>query len=446
MKKIVSINLLLALFCSSAVLVAQVEPEFIVPDSEKFEDYFYESLKQKGIENYDLALLELEQCLTLKPNEAIVYSEMGKNYFGQKNYEKSYASFEKAAQLDSKNKWYWVGMYEASYQTKNYKQAIVSIHKLIEFSDSYREDLVSLYMITQQFDKALTLINELNDKVGKSSLREKYKASILSDGKFQNTERDNLTEQISKTPKEEANYVALIKLFYNQNEKEKASEIAFKLQKEYPGSDWAQLGLFGTSLKNDVSKAIIPMTAVFVSTIIDTKIKNIVLSEFLSAIDKNPKYGIEVEKAITYFDTDAPLNKQIGSYFYTIKQWNQSIPYLEKIVNESTDNDLATNLLLVEAYRETNQFEILAKKAAFLVEIYPAQPQFYFFAGVANNQLKRYKNAITFLELGIDYIIENTTLEAKFNLQLSESYSGLGDTKKKEFYASKANQLAKAKK
>jgi hypothetical protein len=34
-------------------------------------------------------------------------------------------------------------------------------------------------------------------------------------------------------------------------------------------------------------------------------------------------------------------------------------------------------------------------------------------------------------------------LEINFNIQLGEAYSGLGDSKKKDFYFSKANQLLK---
>jgi hypothetical protein len=39
-------------------------------------------------------------------------------------------------------------------------------------------------------------------------------------------------------------------------------------------------------------------------------------------------------------------------------------------------------------------------------------------------------------------MVEDIPLEANFNIQLGESYNGLGDDKK-EFYFSKANQLLK---
>jgi hypothetical protein len=49
---------------------------------------------------------------------------------------------------------------------KNFTQGITVINKLIEFDPNYKEDF-SLYMATNQFDKALALIQELNETSGK---------------------------------------------------------------------------------------------------------------------------------------------------------------------------------------------------------------------------------------------------------------------------------------
>ncbi len=449
MKKTASIVLLLVLLCNSAVLLAQAEPESIVLDTDKFQDSFYESLKQKGIENYDKAISALEDCLKIKPNDAVVYSEMGKNYFCLKNYEQSYDSYEKAAQIEPKNKWFWAGMYDASYQIRNYTQAIIAVNKLIEFNESYKDDLVSLYMYTQQFDKALVLINELNEKVGKSDRREIYKTQILSQGKFQNSEINNLIAQIKLNPTEEANYVALIKLYSENNESEKADEITKKLETEIPDSDWSQIGLFKLYLdKNEAQKAINAMNVVLANAQIDSKIKHRVLNEFLLFVDKNPQYSSDLEKAITYFDKDTTVNvgKEIGKFYYSKKQWAKAALYYEQALKNSSGEDIETNMLLLQTYVETKQFDIISKKAATLVEIYPSQPQFYFFSGLANNQLKQYKKAIEMLEMGMDYVVDDVQLETNFNLQLGEAYNGLGDFKKKEYYFAKANQLLKAKK
>ena len=449
MKKTVSFFLFLVLLCNSAVLLAQTEPESIVPETDKFQDYFYESLKQKGIENYDKAIVALEECLKIKPNDATIYSEMGKNYFGLKKYEQSYSSYEKATQIDPKNKWFWAGMYDVSYQTKNYNQAIIAVNKLIEFDQAYQDDLVSLYMYTQQFDKALVLINELNEKVGKSDRREMYKTQILAQGKFQNAEIDNLLTQIKLNPKEESNYVALIKLYSENNQAEKAVEITKKLETEIPGSEWAQVGLFKYYLdKNDGPKAIHSMNMVLGSTKIDAKIKHRILNEFLIFVNKNPQYSQDLEKAIDYFDNDPDVNvaKGIGKYYYSKKQWDKAILYYELSLKNNSTPDIETQMLLLQSYVETKQFEIVAKNAGALVEIYPSQPHFYYYSGLANNQLKQYKKAVDLLEMGMDFVVDDLKLEINFNLQLGEAFNGLGDFAKKEQYFTKANQLLKAKK
>jgi tetratricopeptide (TPR) repeat protein len=54
-----------------------------------------------------------------------------KNHLALKDYKKAYSSFERATQIDPTNKWFWVGMYDVDYETKDYGNAIKTIEKLI---------------------------------------------------------------------------------------------------------------------------------------------------------------------------------------------------------------------------------------------------------------------------------------------------------------------------
>jgi tetratricopeptide (TPR) repeat protein len=340
-------------------------------------------------------------------------------------------------------------MYDVSYETSDYNQAIMVINKLIEFDEKYKEDLTSLYMGTKQFDKALDLINELNETFGKTDRRDLYKSQILSEGKFQNMEASNLLEQIEKNPKEESNYISLIVLYSKNNEEEKAFEIVKKLEKALPNSEWAQVTLFKNYLdSNDAPKAINAMNVVLASTKIDAKIKHRILNEFLIFADKNPQYTADLEKAISYFDNDAAVNvaKEIGKFYHAKKQWAKATKYYEQALKNGSGDDIETNLLLLQTYTETKQFELVAKKASAMVDTFPTQPQFYYYSGMANNQLQQFKKAKDMLEMGLDYLVEDRALEINFNIQLGEAYNGLGDFKKKEMYFSKANQLLKEKK
>ncbi|QLC66804.1 tetratricopeptide repeat protein [Flavobacterium sp. LPB0248] len=448
-KKGVFTILVFALFSTSFSVFAQTEPEDIAMATDEYQDSFYESLKQKGIENYDKAIVSLEKCIKLKPNDAVAYFELGKNYFALKEYQNAQTAFEKATQLDPKNKWFWLGIYDVSYETKNYPLAIEIIQKIIVFDEEYKDDLISLYMITNQYDKALTAINEMNDKFGKSSDREIYKAQILSQGKYQNAEIDNLIQQIKKDPKEESNYLNLILLYSKSNENEKSLEVAKQLAKEIPNSEWGQVSLFKTYLDaNQADKAIKSMNVILASSKIDSKIKHRTLNEFLIYVNKNPQYAADLEKAISYFDNDKDVDvaKEIGKFYHSKGQFENAIKYYEKDLKANSDTDLETNMLVLEAYAQAKQYEPMTKRAMMLIEVYPSQAQFYYYAGLGSNQQKQFKNAKTVLEMGLDYVVDDVKLESNFNIQLGEAYNGLGDAKKKEEYFLKANEVLKKKK
>ncbi|MEL1241481.1 tetratricopeptide repeat protein [Flavobacterium flavipallidum] len=449
MKKFVFFKIIVVLLCNTALSWGQTEPETIKLPENKFQDYFYEALKQKAIENYDKAIVALESCLKIDNNNPTVYHEIGRNYLAQKDYKNAYTSFEKANSLDPKNKWFLIGMYDVDYATKDYTDAVKIINKLIPLDSKFKEDLTSLYMNTGEFDKALALINELNETVGKSERRENYKLQILSQGKFQDAEITNLVDQINKNPKVEENYISLIYLYSKKDDLEKVLETARKLEREIPNSEWAQVSLFKNYLvANESEKAIKAMNIVLGSTKIDSKIKHRIFNEFLIYVNTHPEFTADLDKAISYFDTDPNVNvaKEIGKFYHNKKQWKAAEKYYELGLKKSTNPDVESTLLLMDVYKQSSEFDKMAKMASDMSELFPAQPQFYFYAGLAYNQLKQFKKAKDTLEIGMDYVVEDVTLEINYNIQLGEAYNGLGDMNKKVFYFSKADQLLKKQK
>jgi len=75
------------------------------------------------------------------------------------------------------------------------------------------------------------------------------------------------------------------------------------------------------------------------------------------------------------------------------------------------------------------------------LELYPAQPILYLVNGVANNSLSTYKKAIDNLEMGLDFLVDNPTMEADFYSELSIAYKALNNINKSETFAKKAQAL-----
>ena len=67
--------------------------------SDVFQENFFEALKQKGIENYELALIALdkaEKAANKNPeHEAVVFFETGKNLKHLKRYDEAEENFQK---------------------------------------------------------------------------------------------------------------------------------------------------------------------------------------------------------------------------------------------------------------------------------------------------------------------------------------------------------------
>ena len=53
------------------------------------------------------------------------------------------------------------------------------------------------------------------------------------------------------------------------------------------------------------------------------------------------------------------------------------------------------------------------------------------------------KKAVSILETGLDYLVDDKALEINFYIQLGQAYSGLGNNAKKESYFIKADKLVK---
>jgi tetratricopeptide (TPR) repeat protein len=427
----------------SAGVWAQPEPQDAAHKPDPFEEHLFDSFKEKAMENYDKAIEQLEQCKDLKPDSAIVYFELGKNYYFQRNYVKAYAAFEKATQLAPDNRWAWVGLYDICYDTKDYDRAIPIVEKLIQIKDEYKEDLVSLYMMTLQHEKALTLIHELEERYGRTEKRDLYKADILKDAKFQGPERSTLLQRIEKFPQEEANYLELISLYNQSGQEDKAMDIARKLEKAIPSSDWAQVGLYKTFLvQQQTAQAVQALKKIVLSTKIDWKIKQRSFNEMLIYVQTHPEAEADFNALIPNMSNDrsVQVQKELGKFYYNKSNWSKAIFYLSShCKSDATDREAL--LLLLQAQTEAGRFPELEKQADEALSWFPAQAELYYYKGLALNQMGQFKAAKEALESGLDYLIDNKPLEINWNIQLGQTYLGLGDVSKKEQYYKRANDL-----
>jgi len=415
--------------------------------SDAFQENFFEGLKQKGIENYELALTALRKAEMAakgdKENIAVVRFEMGKNYAYLKQFEDAERMYNQVLESMGERLDVLEALYDVYYQQQNYNAAIPLVEKLTKYDTDYKEDLANLYHLTEQYDKALEILDELDEDWGESVLRNALRRQIYK--VTGNTEGaiTNLEDKIDKNPKKEQDYLNLIFLYSEQGDTKKAYETAQELLKNQPDSELVHLALYKFYLDDgEVEKAVHSMEVVFSSNEIDKDSKYRVLGDFIGFANQNPGYENRLEAIVGSFseENSGQVYEQLGLYYLAKEQKDKALQFYEKGMAIDQDNySLVKNTLLLQI--EFKKYSEAARASTEALEIFPAQPLLYLVNGVANIELEKLDIAIESMETGIDYLIDDLKMEKDFYEQLSIAYLKKGNEAKAASFAKKASEI-----
>lgn len=413
--------------------------------TDRFQEHFFEALKQKGIENYDRALKALEKAAAESPDEVAVYFEMAKNHGYLEQWEKAEAQYNKVLEMEPGKPEALAGLYDVYYNTNDYEKAIVVVKKLIPLDKDYKEDLANLFERTEQYDKALQLLDELDQELGNNDYRNTLRQQIYSKSDDAGSQISDLEQRIKRIPANEQDFLNLIFLYSEQNNKEAAYATAKKLIETFPESELAHLALYKFYLEEGkTSEALVSMKKVFKSETIDEENKFKVLNDFLIFVNENPSFENNLEEMVELFSEESNNDKvyaKLGNYYLEKEMKLEALQYFELgVKNNLTDYKLVKNTLLLQI--DSNKFEEAEKLSKNSLDLFPSQPLLYLLNGVANLNLVNLSKAKTMLQTGLDYLIDDPQMERDFYLQLSKVYENEGNTSKATEYLNKAKQLA----
>ena len=412
---------------------------------DEYQELFFEALKQKGIENYQRAVDALLKCINIKSTDAVVYYELGKNYNLLKNFGAAEDALKKAISKEPENEWYLDELYEVYIQQDDINKALKTIKQLVKYHPDYKQDLVSVYIKAKEYKDALKLLDELDGELGYSPDRDFLRNQIYDITGKDKDRIENLEERLANEPGNETNYLNLIYRYSETGKKDKAFDLAKQLLKVIPNSQLVHLALYKFYLDdNDTEKAIQSMKIVLTSSDINPDAKTKVLNDFVNFVGANPQYEPDLLEvtALVSNDRSAKTNLELAQYYLKSGDKSKALFYFEEILKEEPNNyAVIKDVLLLQL--DLNNDDLVAKRSESAIELFPAQPIFYLINGVANNKLKQPKKAITSLETGLDYIVEDVKMEIDFYNQLSLAYQLDNNITKAQAFEKKAETLTK---
>ena len=448
MKKTVHGFVVFCILLSSFGVQAQVEIDTLLSVSNdstlvKFQNHFYDAMKQKTLENYSKAVDALIVCKSLKPTESVVFHELGINYFKLKEYNSAEFNFQKAIALDTDNFWFRESLYHLYIDQNRFEEAILALQPMLSRHPDYKQDLVNLFLEVGRFQDALNILDDLDHNFGINAIRDSIRKDIYDRSGFEDKRIAHLKTRLQETPEDPSNFLNLIYAYSELNQKTEAFETALAFQKQHPRSHLVHVALYKFYLDaKEYDKAIASMKIVTTSNVVVPSLKVKVLNDFMLFIAEFPEYESALVEITNTVRDNTPSRSDLewADYYYNQKAYLKAISSYIKALEFDPDNfTIIKNLALL--YLETNQFETAVTFTNDQMELYPSQPLLYLVNGTANRQLNYLDLAVESLSTGLDYIFDNKKLEHDFYNELSIAFQLQGNIEASEAFTKKAIAL-----
>lgn len=409
--------------------------------TDAFQNYFFNALSYRGIENYQRAIDELNKAEDLRENEPAVFFEKGKNYASLENYTQAENYLLKTLAQQPEDMAVLGELLQVYRQSEQYSKAISTTKDLIKQEISFQKDLAQLYAVNRQFDKSLETIEVMQVSAENAFFVDSLRQEIIENKDLKgNLINSYLSDQIKKQPDNIRWYENLIFRYYQTERFSEAREVAKKLREKDSDNVWIDLVFYSEYLQeNQQDQAAASMKKVLASAQIKEEIKAKVLKDFDALAKNNEAYQEDLTKVLKEDNTSDRSPKSMGEY-YLGKDNLKALEYFEKALKDSPQ-EYRLILQVLDLQLQEKQYQKALALAEEKIDYYPTQAILYLYKGKAENALSEFAQAEKSLKNGIDFVIEDKALQAEFYIALSESFQGRGKTDKAAEYQQKADQL-----
>ncbi len=452
------IRTLFLVFLAGAILFSCKPKQNVVATSKKknsnelsekerlsFDYLFLNANKEKMLGNYDLASGLYAQCIKINPKEAAPYYDIATIYTYQNKLTQAAEFARQAYLINKENIWYGLLYAELLAQTGQFQKAIDVFSDIIKRNPTKVEVIMEMGNIQeqmQQYDNAVKTYNQAEQITGISEETSLSKQRVyLKQNKLNKAieETKMLAEAIPQEPRYR---LMLAELYDNNKEPEKAFAIYTEALKTDPDNPYILLSLADYHHKRkEYTKAFAFLRTAYANPDMDIDNKIKILLSFYMSSEGNEELNKEVyslfEILIATHPTDGKAYSVYGDFLYRDQKLAEARDQFKKALDYSSDKFAIWNQVII-LDSELQEWEAMEKNSEKALEIFPTQPSFYLFSGLAKIQLKKYKEAVEKLELGAALVVDNAQLSSQFFSNLGDAYHRMNKHKESDVSYEKA--------
>lgn len=402
--------------------------ELVEEKQKQFEYLFVEALKQKMFGNPQKAIQLLSSCLEIDPNSSAAMFELANIHAANNDFTSASLLLEKAISLNSENKWYKLLLAQIHQQTRKYSEAADIYAGLLEREP---ENLEYIYMnaallaSAQRYDEAIAAYNRMEKEMGINEQISVAKQQLfVSTGKVDKA-FEEINKLIDQNPQEAKYYGLLADLYQSQGDAENALKNYKKIQEMDPENGFVHFSLANYYLENgEAEKSFEETKAGFASDAVDIQTKMqlyMMLTANPAQSNLNSKQREELIAILLDKHADEALVHTIHaeSLLKVNKLAEGREALLKAIEIEPNDYMIWERIMYID--NDLQEWNKLYEHTGKIIELFPNQPQGYFFKAIACVQLEKFDETIELTDEGMDYVIENPQLQANFLMLKGEA-------------------------
>lgn len=403
-------------------------PKSAINRQMEFENYYFDGAKQGMLKNYDKAAESFSKALKVNPNSAAALYEYAKAEYNLYKFDNAEQAVRKAIKLESDNKWFYILLGNILEYNKKHLEAAQVYEKLITLVPNdlnLYESLATLYTKAGKLDLALKTYQRMENKFGVSpDITLAEQKIYLKQNKVAKA-AEQAQKLINAYPDEMAYYKNLGDIYEVNGFPDKALKVYQDMYSQDSASGLAQLSLAEYYRKQGNKKLenkYLYQAFANPDVDIDHKIA-IIYSSYLtgSSADSNLNKAFPLTRILVKtYPTDSKAHALYGDLLYQAKKYKDARDQYKESIKLDKDNyDVWQQLFIIES--QLGNFDSMLTESNEALTYFPNQPEIYFFNGIANLQLKEYKDALKTFKNGLDLNIQNQGLASQFYTNMAEA-------------------------
>lgn len=391
-----------------------------------YKNNFYEAIRLKTVGDIEESQKVLEWCIKQRPDDDAVLFLLATYAENNRRLTKALDYIKKASDIDPNNIWYVELLSRIQINTDDFEGAEQSFKRLVAY-DRYNREWLYYYSETlifnQKYAEAIVVIDQLIDEVGPVPELVHQRNELYVELN-RDQEMIAITKELIVSYPETPEYSSMLLGYYKGKKNLEQAETDFLdiLNKNTKHAS-ARISLADLhNMQGKQKKALEQLKLAFEANILEVEKSIQVL---LSVLERQAEIDPMALDLALILQKNQPNNFMthalVGEIYKQQGKKKEALAAFDKSLELNLDN-YELWLEVISTKYTMKRYDESLKKAEEALELFPSQPQIYYYAGMSALHNKSFAEALNYIETGKDYVVRDPAFKAQFELATAEVY------------------------